>query len=289
MDILLAQTDSIKTADLFRQMLLSSISPLVVMVIVVILAVIYGKHYLRPAFLICAFVMAIACSTMSFAIQSFGVYLKKDPMPIKKSLDLLDGIGFANFKVIKKSKIDNHEIVESLGTEDYIQWTLEDLTVDAGDPARYCQLFITYYELPDRVPHVPEECYTGGGFQKLASDQFAVSVDFPRGQEQIEIKYLIFSGTSSHNWWSDVQFPIMYVFHVNGRYSGSREDARFVLNRNIKREFSYFSKVEWKFFNLNYGKMVYPDKKNALNASSRLLKEILPVLEKEHWPEWEKE
>ena len=45
------------------------------------------RAYFEPAFLICAAVLAIAGGGMSFAIKKFGVYLEKEPCPLKKSLE----------------------------------------------------------------------------------------------------------------------------------------------------------------------------------------------------------
>ena len=42
------------------------------------------KIYAQPAFLICIALLAIAGGGMSLAIKSFGVYLEKEPLPIKK-------------------------------------------------------------------------------------------------------------------------------------------------------------------------------------------------------------
>ena len=55
------------------------------------------KIYMRPAFLICAVLLAMAGSGMSFAIKTFGVYLKKEPLPLRKPLDLLDENGLASY------------------------------------------------------------------------------------------------------------------------------------------------------------------------------------------------
>ncbi|MCJ7729861.1 MAG: RNA binding protein fox-1 homolog [Sedimentisphaerales bacterium] len=76
----------------------------------------------------------------------------------------------------------------------------------------------------------------------------------------------------------------MYTFSVNGEYAAGREDARLVLNKNLFGKFSYFSKVEWKFYNSRFGRVTYPNKQEALAASEKLLAVILPVLEREHWP-----
>src|SRR4030042_1915767 len=92
----------------------------------------YIKYYVQPAFLICAVVLATAGASMSIAIKSFGLYLKKEPCPLKKPLDLLDEKGLTPYKVISKGKIENQDVIETLGTEDYIQWVLEDLDSPAN-------------------------------------------------------------------------------------------------------------------------------------------------------------
>jgi len=241
--------------------------------------------YMQPAFLICAVVLAVAGSGMSIAIKSFGVYLKKEPFPLKKPLELLDEKGLAPYKVVSKDEIENKEIVKALGTEDYIQWVLEDPDAAAGSAVRKCSLFITYYELPDpRVVHVPDECYMGVGYQRLTSGTVLLEIDKEGIKERFSAKYVVFSGTDSSQWRSDTKFLVLYLFNVNRKYKGTREKARFTLNKNLRGKHSYFSKVEWKFFNTRFGRAIYPSKEEAIAASQKLLSVILPILEKEHWP-----
>jgi hypothetical protein len=57
------------------------------------------------------------------------------------------------------------------------------------------------------------------------------------------------------------------------------------LDKNLFGKHSYFSKVELKFFNTRFGTRIYPAKKEAIAASQKLLSTLLPVLEKEYWPE----
>jgi len=241
------------------------------------------RAYLQPAFLICVAVLAIAGGGMSVAIKSFGVYLKKEPLPLKKSLDLLDEEDLASYKIISKSKIENEEIVKALGTEDYIRWILEDTDAAANSAVKKCMLFITYYRLPDRVPHVPEECYVGSGFQRLASDSVTLEINDNAGfEKKVRGRYLVFGSTKSNSWLSSEQFPVLYLFRVNGEYAGSREEARIALNKNLFHKSSYFSKVEM-IFNVS---SVAPSREQAVTASEKLLAVILPILEGEHWPDW---
>lgn len=239
------------------------------------------RVYLRPAFLICAAVLATAGAGMSIAIKSFGVYLRKEPLPLKKSLDLLNENDLASYKVISKRKIENEEIVKALGTEDYIQWILEDTDAAANCPVKKCMLFITYYELPDRVPHVPEECYTGGGFQRLASDRVTLEVNNNAGfEKKIQGKHLVFGSTKANLWQRGGKFPVLYLFKVNEDYAASREEARIALNKNLFCKSSYFCKVELVFNQT----LMPPSKEQAVKAGEKLLAVILPILEAKHWP-----
>ena len=43
-----------------------------------------------------------------------GIYLKKEPLPLKKSLSDLDKSNLAPYKVIEKSKIENQDILNTL-------------------------------------------------------------------------------------------------------------------------------------------------------------------------------
>jgi len=251
----------------------------------------YMRHvrpYLQPAFLLCVTILALSAGSMSIAIKKFGVYLKKEPIQLRKSFDFLDENGLGTYNVISKQKIQNSDVIQALGTKNYVQWILQDTTVAEDSPVRNCFLFITYYDLPNRVPHVPEECYAGAGNQRLASDSLVLKVDFEGEKKEIPARYLVFLGSEANIWVSSNKFPVLYLFNINGDYAGNREDARIALNKNILGKYSYFSKVEWNFFNSRFGSKVYPDKEQAIVASEKLLEVILPVLEKEHWPNVDK-
>jgi hypothetical protein len=225
---------------------------------------------------------------MSIAIRSFGIYLKKEPLPLKKSLNLLDEKALAPYKVVSTEKIENEEVIKVLGTRDYIQWHLEDVSVPADSAVRYCLLLITYYGLPDQVPHVPEECYTGSGNQKLSSDSVVFTLNRGSYQEQLQGTYVVFTGKDSSLWRGDTKFSVLYIFRVNGEYTNSRTKTRIVLSKNLLRRHSYFSKVEMRFFNTKLGVQMCPLKEQAVSAVQKLLSVVLPLLEKEHWPDWEK-
>ncbi|MHC4519552.1 MAG: exosortase-associated EpsI family protein, partial [Planctomycetota bacterium] len=173
------------------------------------------------------------------------------------------------------------EILRSLGTSDYIQWVLEDPREPADSPIRRVMLFITYYALPDQVPHVPEECYTGGGYQRVATEAVRLSVDGPAEGREVPARYLVFEASGTALPLGVRRFPVLYLFRVNEEYAGSRDRARIALNRNIFSPYAYFCKVELVFNQTH----ATPTKAQATEAGERLLTLVLPVLEQGHWPE----
>jgi hypothetical protein len=243
----------------------------------------YVRVYLQPAFLICVLVLAAAGVGMSVTMKKLGIVFKKEPLPLKKSLEYLDEKDLAPYKVVSKEKIRNPDTLKALGTEDYIQWILEDTEQATNSPAKELLLFITYYKLPDRVPHVPEECWTGGGYQKLGSESVTFKIDNGEGFDtNVPAKYLVFAPKKTGLWQGGERIPNLYFFKVNGQYAGGREDARLVLNKNLFGKNSYFCKVELVFNRSSTA----PSKEQAVKAGEKLLAVILPILEQQHWPDW---
>jgi len=243
------------------------------------------KTYFQPAYLICVIILVVSAASMTIVIKALGVHLQHEPLALIKSLDLLDANGLGAYKVVKKDKIENQDVLETLGTEQYIEWTLEDTEEPVDSPVRNCSLFITYYPLADKVPHVPEECYTGSGYQRQTSSSETITINKDDEENTIKVRYLEFGLKGENLLAKSMRFSVMYIIRVNDTYADNRNEARSVLAANLFSKHSYFSKVEWKFF----GNGKYPSRKEALKSSEKLLTILLTILEKEHWPELEKE
>ena len=239
-----------------------------------------NSRYLQPAFLICVAVLALSAGGMSLARRKLGLYLKKEPLPLEKALTQMDEAALAPYVVVAKQTIANEEILSSLGTTDYIQWVLEDPSEPTDSAVRRIMLFVTYYPLPDRVPHVPEECYTGGGYRRLDTEEVTFVIEGPGRRRTVPGRYLVFGASQAVLTGVVPQFPVLYLFRINGEYAGTRNDARMALNRSLFSTHAYFSKVEL-VFNQSF---TAPTKAQALAAGQRLLNVVLPLLEAEHWP-----
>ena len=243
------------------------------------------QHYLKASFLICAAVLLVAASTKAIIIKKLGVKLTKLAIELQMPFDDFDETALSPYEVVNKHKIQNRDILDSLGTEEYLQWMLEDTEVERSSPMRYCSLFITYYTgNPDMVPHVPNECYVGGG-NEFQSGQI-LSVELPE-QGKVGFQYVKFRQTNQDSLKDSASFSVQYLFHANGTYCQSRTETRTALFDWFSR-YSYFCKVEWKFEGRDAFGATYPDKAQTLEASTKLLSALLPELEKNHWPNWEK-
>ncbi len=259
------------------------------------------KKLMHPSFLICIAVLFTAGLSLQAVVQKLGVSLTKEAIPLQNPFEELDESKLEPFAVRQKSRITNDDILEQLGTEEYLQWLMEDTEAGSNSPVKYCQLFITYYTgNPDAVPHVPEECYTGAGSKPLGyysmhlklRKEGAPYTERLEGMEiipdEMDIRQIGFSSSSSGLLSMGQKFSVLYFFKTNGKYAANRTETREILSTNFFSKYSYFCKVEWKFFGSSYGNMIYPTNDELVAASERLMRIVLPVLEEDHWPDWEK-
>ena len=248
------------------------------------------KPYLHPAFVVCTLILLTAATTKSLVIQTLGWHLTKFPLPLKQSLHEMDENALLPYIVRNKLRIDNPDVLATLGTEDYMQWIIEDPDQEATSPLRYCSIFVTDYTGdPDMVPHVPDECYVGGGNRRKSGHIDTAVIQRNDGQAPQTIRYqnILFASTGESVMAASTEFFVAYLFHVNGQYSGSRTETRSYLSQNFLSKYSYFSKVEWQFYGMDTFGRVYPDRDRMVKASEKLLQVLLPALENGHWPDWD--
>ncbi len=173
------------------------------------------------------------------------------------------------------------EVLDSLGTDQYIQWTLVDDS-QPEDARNLLQLFVTYYTgAPDQVPHVPEECYVGGGGYAVSRETL-VEVPLPAlgEQETVRVKVLDMESPSSLATGTKI---VMYVFHTNGEFCPDRNCVRSAMASLLERH-AYFSKLE-----LTFGmRDALPSREQAIEAGKRFLGVVIPILVRDHWPDWDK-
>jgi hypothetical protein len=230
-------------------------------------------------FTLCLGLLVVTLVGYQLLAKATGLRPVKEPVPPQKPLRQLDRAKLEPYVLAPGGAADiKPEILDSLGTREYIQWTLEDKS--ATDPAeRYVHCFVTYYtDDPGQVPHVPEECYSGNGYSAI--DEELIEVPITDLNETVAFKLLTFERSAFLGRESRL---VMYTFHTNGRFAPDRHVVRTVL-KNPRDKHAYFSKVEISFGTAE----IQPSREKAIEAGRKFLQKVIPVLVRDHWPDWEK-
>jgi len=235
-----------------------------------------GRLCRQPSFVVCILILAVCASGLRVGAERFKWTFRKESIFLRKGLDELDLAKLSPYRLIEAYTI-SEEIITELGTREYIRWVLEDTSVDVRDPMRQLSLFVTYYTgNPDKVPHVPDVCYVGGG--GLVSGRRNTQVTVPDGgAERNELPIRILNITVPSTLGHEVR-TVGYFFAVNGTYRHRRDEVRLLQN-NMYDRYSYFSKVE-----LHFPQSGQDDPQAAME---KFLRVLVPVLYQEHWPDWE--
>jgi hypothetical protein len=140
---------------------------------------------------------------------------------------------------------------------------------------------VTYYTgTPDQVPHVPEECYQASGYKAVNDEVLNVPIPVLGQEVQIPVKLMEMERTTvlggiDRRW-------VMYIFSANGQFRSGRRGVQSVVT-DPWSHYAYFSKVE-----LTFGAQdTIVSKQEAIDAGTDFLNVIVPVLVRDHWPDWD--
>jgi len=195
----------------------------------------------------------------------------KAALPLKRPLGALDAAGLLPYRAIERQVLES-TIVEALGTDQYINWVLEDTSVPPTDPLRYAHLFVTYDTGGvNLVPHTPDECRLGAGYE-AAQPHENVDVHVPM---TIPVRLCTFLKTAVFN---REEVSVVYTFHCNGKFVATRNGVRRLISDWSNRH-AYFSKVEVSFPRAT--------REQSLQGAAKLFERLLPVLIKDHFPDFE--
>jgi Protein of unknown function (DUF3485) len=232
-------------------------------------------------FTVSLIILAVTAVGLGPVTRYLNVVLRKEAVPLRKQLGTLDKSRLGPYKFVRAYTIES-AVVDTLGTDKYINWLLEDTRRTGRDPLRYVSLFVTYYTgQPDPVPHTPDVCYAASGYEPDEKVNLTVDVPTLGKDSRLPIRLLMFVKTGVFN---SERMPLIYTFHCNGKFVATREGVR-TTGRNPLDKHAYYSKVEVKF-GWKGAQPRYPDKKQAIEASTEFLSHVLPLLVDEHWPDW---
>jgi hypothetical protein len=232
------------------------------------------------SFVICCVVLLISAMGIQTLVSAMKIYLHKEPVPLVKPLAEFNAKKMWPYKLVRNERLES-EISEELGTKEYLQMIFEDTRIkDEQTPGKYINFFVTYYTgSTDQVPHVPDVCYVGGGFDSQGSENTTIKVPGAGlKNNDLPVRELLFQNTRS---LIPVTQPVIYFFSVNGTFVNDRTAVRLHL-ASPRLKYAYFSKVELAFIG-----SAQPNRDQALELASRFFGKSLPILMTDHWQNWD--
>jgi len=126
---------------------------------------------------------------------------------------------------------------------------------------------------------VPEVCYLGSGYRLAEGGVQTMAVpELGAARQTVRIKTLTFATSKLRG----DRPTVVYLFDANNQFCTERSEVRTILGNPFAR-YAYFSKVE---VSVGYPG-ASPGRTQAVEASQELLKRVLPVLVRDHWPDLE--
>lgn len=120
----------------------------------------------------CAFAMALivlggSAAGMSAAIQSYGLHLQKKPIYPEGGRTLLSlPRRTVSWFQIGQDEVVSAEVLDVLGTDNYVTRQYARASIENPDRPDVVNLHAAYYTgMIDTVPHVPDRCLVGAGWQ----------------------------------------------------------------------------------------------------------------------------
>jgi len=245
-------------------------------------------------FYTCVGILLVAAVSMQVAAKALGAYFEKQPVPLKRPLATFDRSKLSPEYGLHVSPPPplTEDMTQTLGTEEYLMLRLVDAARGRRERTCVANVFVTYFTgKPDLVPHVPDECWLAGGFEREGAPEDAEVVVPGVGApgDRVPVRLITFTrgradfGASAVGQGSE-KTTVLYFFDTNGRYVTTRTQVRLA-QANLWDRYAYYAKFEISFS--DYDDQQRANRAESLEALAPLLKKILPILRREHFQNWE--
>jgi len=234
-----------------------------------------GERLWNKPFAFACFVLVAAALLAWPVAEWMEIRQYKKAIPLKAPLDELKASELAPYRVIDRAVLAP-AILEALGTDRYLHWTLEDTSLPANDPLRIANLFVTFYTGGiNLVPHTPDVCYLGSGYE-AARPHENMEADMPTlgaAHQHVPFRVCTFAKSAV---FDRREFTVVYTFFANSRFAATRNRVRVLVN-DLHHAHAFFSKVEVGFPGAG--------REQSVVGARRLFEKVLPVLLRDHWPD----
>lgn len=230
-------------------------------------------------FLLTVVILGAAVGARSF-LHGVLAAQQKLPIPLRQPLAKLDKKLLKPYEFLGRATL-SAAVIESLGTDQYINWGLRDAKVKRrADPLRRVNLHVAYYSGGrDLVPHTPDQCMRGAGYEPTRAEN--IDVYIPSLDRSIPLRVLTFEKSSILR---NEKPTVCYTFHANGDFTCTRNGVRRRIN-SLGSRHAYFCKIEVSFGSSG-SKPANPSREDSIKAATEFLNRFLPVLLDNHLPEW---
>jgi len=235
-------------------------------------------RFLTPHFLVAVIILAVAAFLSGPVASWSNLSRKKLPLPLKKSLDEISDVELAPFRIVGRKELPP-TVIEALDTSHYVILDIEDTGVPADDPLRRAQLFVTYYSTSEHlVLHTPDVCALGAGYQPAQPHENTTIRVENVGVVPLSVPVRVCTFVST-NVFGGNKNTIIYTFYCNGSFTATANRVRLMIN-DPRTTYAYFSKVEVSFPRAT--------REESVEGVGKLLGRVLPVLIRDHWPDFER-
>ncbi len=235
-----------------------------------------SSRVLTAPFLLAVAMLCAAAVLTGPGARWAGVKQDKIALPLATPLGSLNEASLAPYEVLARHHLEP-VVVEALGTQHYISWTLADASLPSNDPLRLASLLVTYYSGGHSlVPHTPDVCFLGSGYSAAqAHENMEVDVaTLEPADRSVPVRVCTFVKTAV---FDRQKLSVVYTFQSNGVFTASRTGVR-LLTSDPRASHAYFSKVEVTFPHAN--------REQNVAGARKLFERVLPVLTRDHWPDF---
>lgn len=238
-------------------------------------------------FYACLAVLLICGAAMQVTSGLLKAYFRKLPLPLKAHLYAMDReklLPRYDLFRVQPEPLD-HEMIENLGTDEYLQWAIANREKAPHDRTHVARLFVSYYTgQPDMVPHNPRECMTASGWQLRSDETEQVEIHYRGAPLRIPVAVLGFAPPTAQGQKDDPALTVMFFFYANGQFETTRLGVR-TATQNLWHRHAFYSKVEVSFTDESLGR--FATRAESLAAVGPLLQTIVPILMDDHYPDWQ--
>ena len=232
---------------------------------------------MNPPFVVALILLGVSALLAGPFAKRMNFKQGKKALALRAPLSALDVTEIVPYRVVNRRTF-GREVVDALGTDRYLNWTLEDESVPKNDPLRFATLFVTYYSGGrDLVPHTPDACYLGNGYepaQRHENTSTEVST-LGSGESTVPMRVGTFKQTAV---FDRRKHTVVYTFFCNGSFTETRSGVRLLIN-DPRNTYAYFSKVEVSF--------PAATREQTIAGVAKLFERVLPVLIRDHWPDFD--